>query len=107
MWELNLEVIIVFMKLFKINTPYMMSSSLEIKTLKTKRIIDICRTQNADEYFSGQGAKAYLDNELFLREGVKLSYQEFKAPEYTQNYKGFVPNLSALDYLFNCGGRKD
>jgi hypothetical protein len=40
----------------------------------------------------------------FIREGIEVRFQKFVLPVYPQkNSKEFVPNLSALDYLFNCG----
>ncbi len=103
LWALNMEVIKFFMKIFKINPPYVMSSDMDIRTTKTRRLVDMCKKLNADEYLSGTGAKDYMKENLFRKSGIKLSYQKFKHPEYSQNFEGFISHLSALDYLFNCG----
>ncbi|MFW6129792.1 MAG: WbqC family protein [Atribacterota bacterium] len=99
--DINMETIKFMIKAFDIDTEYVFSSELNIKSQRTQRLIDICKKLGADEYLSGQGAKDYMDQELFNKNGIKLRYQEFKHPEYTQNFDGFIPNLSAIDYLFN------
>ncbi len=103
LFELNMAVIELLLKIFKIDTPYIFSSKLNIKTEKTERLIDICRKLKTDEYLSGQGAKEYIEESKFASEGIKLTYQEFNHPEYKQNFKGFISHLSVIDYLFNCG----
>ena len=30
-------------------------------------------------------------------------YSDFKAREYTQLWGEFLPNMSIIDYIFNCG----
>ena len=35
-----------------------------------------------------------------------MKWHEFHHPEYPQSFGGpFLPNLTALDFLFNCGPR--
>ena len=44
-----------------------------------------------------------MDEPLFAQNGIKLVYQDFKHPEYKQRYEPFVPLMSIVDLLFNCG----
>lgn len=73
---------------------------------KNEMNVNICNHFGADTYLSGQGAKKYNDEELFRENGIKLVYQQFEHPEYPQQHKGFVPNLSVIDLLMNCGPEK-
>jgi hypothetical protein len=68
-------------------------------------VIDICQRLQADNYLSGHGAKVYQSEEKFNAAGLKLTYFDYAAPEYTQCHpkQGFSAGLSALDYLFNMG----
>ena len=93
-----------FLKLiFDIKTPVIFSSELSVKSASTRRIIDLCKKAGGVEYISGAGGKDYLDEELFVKNGIKLSYQNFKYPFYAQAHEGFENNLSALDIILNCG----
>ena len=93
-----------FLKLvFNIKTPMVLSSDFSVKSSSTERLIDLCKAAGGSEYISGAGGKDYLDEELFAKSGIKLSYQNFKYPFYKQVYEGFENNLSALDIVLNCG----
>jgi hypothetical protein len=67
------------------------------------RNLNICRHFGADTYLSGQGARAYNDESSFVSGGIRLTYHRFECPTYPQQHGAFVPNLSILDLLFNCG----
>lgn len=101
--DLNLKINEYLFKAFQINTRIYFESQLDISSTSTERIIQICKKLNADEYLTGQGAKDYLDESLFEKEGIKLSWQEFTHPVYEQAYKGFEPYMSIIDLLFNKG----
>lgn len=90
---------------FGIRTPYVRSSELHIETAREERVIDICVAMNGDEYLSGNGARVYQVPEHFESRGVKLTYLDYKPIEYKQlwNKVGFLPCMSVIDYLFNCG----
>jgi len=66
-------------------------------------LINICKEVDADIYLSGFGGAKYQEEELFEEAGIKLKYYEFKHPVYPQLWQGFVPNMSIIDMLFNCG----
>ena len=70
------------------------SSVLGIGGERSERLVNICR------YF---GASAYLDVGLFERNGIPVEWQRYTHPTYPQLHGEFVPYLSALDLLFNCG----
>lgn len=68
-------------------------------------VYGICKAIGADTYFSGRGASVeYLDREKFAENGVKIVFQDFSHPVYPQiNTQEFIPGISILDMLFNCG----
>lgn len=71
----------------------------------TQRLIDICKHVGADTYLAGAGGQTYMNVAEFERQGIKLIWQEWHPAPYSQVHspENFVPYLSALDLLFNCG----
>jgi hypothetical protein len=50
-----------------------------------------------------RAAGKYLDEDRFKKAGIRLT--DFKPPSlfYPQLWGDFIPNLAALDLVFNCG----
>jgi hypothetical protein len=67
----------------------------------TSKIIHLVRSVGGDAYLSGQGGHGYLDEAQFT--DVRLEYDEFVPTPYPQLFGEFIPNLSAVDAIFNCG----
>ena len=44
---------------------------------KTERLIGLCRAAGAGHYVSGPSAKAYMDEGLFEKEGIEISYIDY------------------------------
>ena len=104
--DLNISINNMICKGFGINTKVVKSSDMDITSLREERVIDICLKLGADEYLSGNGARAYQTEEHFISKGLKLTYLDYKPIEYKQLWNkqcGFLPYMSVLDYIFNCG----
>lgn len=101
--DINIHFILFIAKELEIEVPIIRSSTLGVTSTRTQRLIDICKKVGADTYLSGIGGYYYLDFSLFEEEGIKLIFQNFKHPVYPQLYGEFIPNLSVVDALFNCG----
>lgn len=102
--EMNMALIRYFLQQLNINTPLYRLSQLDLEPgQKSQLIVDICLHFRADTYLSGQGARKYNDETLYAAHGIKLVYQHFTCPTYPQLHGEFVPNLSIVDLLFNCG----
>lgn len=71
---------------------------------KTERLVNLCRQAGAGEYISGPAARGYLDESLFVDQGIRVTWMDYAGyPEYPQLYGAFVHPVSILDLLFNCG----
>jgi hypothetical protein len=103
--DLSLETIQYLKGELKINTPLLRSSELGEPGNKTERLVSICKQLGATQYLSGESARNYISEKDFSDQGIELVYQEYQHPEYPQRYEGFVPFLSTIDLLFNCGDK--
>lgn len=93
-------------ELLEIPTKILLQSELpgEVTGRKNDLVLGLCKLVGADAYLSGNGARKYTDENSFSEAGIKLSYQQFTPPVYPQLHtEEFVPGLSLLDMLFNCG----
>lgn len=101
--QMNRTIIERFCIRFGFSTRLVNASDLEIHTYKEERIIDICTALKADSYLSGIGARAYQEERHFMEHGIKLQYTDYHSFGYSQLFDGFIPDLSVIDYIFNCG----
>jgi hypothetical protein len=79
------------------------SSELPVKGARSERLLNLCSHFKATRYLSGDAAQAYLDTGAFERAGIAVEWQRYPHPVYPQLHGAFVPHLSALDLLLNCG----
>ena len=91
------------MKSLKIKTKLVFSSEFGFKSKSSKKLVDIVKILDGDIYLSGTMGDNYLDVNLFEEKGIVIKYQDFVHPVYRQCYDGFIPNMSAIDALFNVG----
>jgi hypothetical protein len=103
--DLNCATLEMLREAFAIRTPVVRSSTLGVAGAKAELILNICRATGADTLLAGMGgSRGYLDVEAFARAGVRVAWHEFNHPVYPQGGpQPFIPGLSALDLLFNCG----
>lgn len=85
--------------------PIVRSSTLEIRGGRIDRLINICRHFDADTFYEGASGVNYIDPALFRENGIAVKFQDYRHPEYPQLYGDFVPYLSLIDLLFNCGDK--
>ena len=87
----------------KLPVPTIRTSTLGIGGPQSVRLVDLCRHFGATRYLSGDAASDYLDVALFASHGIEVVWQNYQHPVYPQQYGPFVPYLSAIDLLLNCG----
>jgi hypothetical protein len=94
----------LFLDLLEIDTPVVYASDLNVKGTATDRLVNLVHAVGGDAYYSGAYAlETYLDAAALERAGIALRIQEWSAPEYPQLHGTFVPDLSIIDLLMNCG----
>lgn len=81
------------------------SSTMNIQSTASQRILDICIRTGATTYVSGISGPDYLDLPSFTEAGITVELQSFHHPIYPQLFPGFEPQMSAIDAIFALGDR--
>jgi hypothetical protein len=102
--DINYRFIAGLCSLLSITTRISWSMDYQLVDGRTERLVALCRQAGATEYVSGPAARAYIDDSLFERAGIGLSYMDYSGyPEYTQLYPPFDHFVSVLDLLVHTG----
>ena len=76
--EINFHFLRAICKYLDINTKISFSSDYNLLPEgKTERLVDLCEQASATKYFTGSAAKAYMDEELFLAQGIEIEYYDY------------------------------
>jgi hypothetical protein len=104
--DLNIAIIEHCRALLGIDTPLLRSSAMRGNGTKADLLASLCKEVGATEYISPPGSKDYLDeSSAFAEIGVPVRYFRYRHPEYPQLFGDFLPYMSIIDMLFNCGER--
>lgn len=103
MVDFNLRSIELLMDMLDVRLPMVRSSTLGPTGNRNELLIELLRKVGATHYLSGNGARGYMQPEKFKLARIEVVWQEFTHPVYPQQFPKFIPNLSTLDLLFNCG----
>ncbi len=79
------------------------ASELSVEGSGTQLLINITEKLGGTIYLSGYGGGKYQQEDLFKKAGITLQCYDFRHPTYSQLWGDFIPNLSIIDLLFNCG----
>ncbi len=86
-------------------------SEFAVEGSATERLLALCRAVGATRYLTGDAARSYLDVDAFTAAGIAVEWQAYRHPVYPQAGRrarddgepDFVPYMSAVDLLLNCG----
>ena len=103
--EFNLNAIIAILERLKMDCGrIIVGSTLNVRGKATDLLIALVKQVGGKTYLSGGGAAGYQEDDKFAAAGLELRYQDFNHPTYLQRNGGeFVPGLSIIDLLMNCG----
>jgi len=102
--EFNMRFIEKLCVTWSFKTELVRSSSLNVQSASTQRLIDITKNLGGNEYLSGNGAEDYQEISAFEQNGISVSFVSLEYDSYPQvNTDSYVSGLSVLDALFNVG----
>ena len=103
--DLDLALLELLRNALEIRTPMVRSSELGVGGRKSGLMLNLCLATGAKVLLGGMGgSREYLDGAAFERAGVDVRWQQFRHPRYAQcGPQPFIPGLSSIDLLANCG----
>lgn len=102
--KVNYNFIKSICEILGIKTKMMWSDEFNLLEEKTERLVDICKSLGVTDYYSGPAAKAYMNEELFEKENIRVHYFDYSGyPEYEQLHGEFTHAVSIIDLIFNEG----
>ena len=105
--DLNVELIRVILSFLGIDKKVIRSCELPLGNDemlgKNERLIHLMKTVGAKSFYEGASGADFIDVSLFESEGMKVVFQAYDHPIYPQIHGNFIPYMSVLDLLFNCG----
>ncbi|MFC1630139.1 WbqC family protein [Patescibacteria group bacterium] len=103
--ELNEYMLKWFLKELGIKVKYYKASELNFKGYKSDLVLDMSKKLEADLYVFGALGEDYAEKEQFSEQKINIYFQDYKHPLYPQLYGEFLPYMSIIDLLFNCGDK--
>jgi len=107
--ELNINIIKGICDFLEVEVDFYYSSALGVGEFnKNRKIIAILKELSASQYLYAEGAWEYMEKELYIYQDNKIQLLPLKfiQPVYSQLFGEFIPNLSIIDMIFNCGKNK-
>lgn len=103
--QLNIHVVRSLAKILGIETPLHIASEIgNFPEDPDERLIAITKHFGADTYLAGSGGHDYMDMDKYDRNSIKVLFQDYKHPVYSQLFGDFLPYMSVIDLIFNNGG---
>jgi hypothetical protein len=99
----NIALIRAMVSWFNLNCRLVFASELDVEGHGDQRLIGLVKAVGGTTYLSGYGGRKYQIDAGFSDQGLECRYYDFSPPTYRQLWGEFIPGLSVVDALFNCG----
>lgn len=101
--DLNEYILKIFLKELNIKINFLKASDHDFAGKGSGLVLDMCKKLKADYYIFGEQGKNYANEKEFQKNEIKIFFQKYNHPKYTQLHGKFISNLSIIDLLFNEG----
>jgi hypothetical protein len=83
------------------------SSEFSLDLSSNELLCSVTKEVGGDTYMCGGGSDGYQDEQIFEDSGIRLEYQNFQHPVYSQRgSESFTSGLSIIDAVMNLGWEK-
>ena len=101
--DFNLNAIKKLNDMLGIEVEMICASDLKPEGHSNEVLVSIMKKLGQKRYLSGTGARDYFDENVYRENSIDVIWQEFEHPVYRQQFGEFIPYLSIIDMLLNCG----
>lgn len=101
--DINSEILKFLLREIGIKVKVLYGHDLNLKGAKSDLVLDMCKKLKVDVYIFGSLGRDYAEVEKFESKGIKIHFQDYRHPIYSQQFGNFISHLSVLDLLFNHG----
>jgi len=102
--ELNAHLFQYLRAALGVDTQVFSASQLSVNGSATERLVSLVKAVGGTRYYTGAFAlETYLEPERFADAGIGVEIQNWQSPRYPQLHGDYLPDLSILDLLMNCG----
>ena len=101
--ELNICITNFLLNELNIKPAIFYDTDFKFSAHKTDLLVQMCKELDCNFFLSNKGSVAYVEIEKFNKNNIDHMYMDWICPKYPQLFGDFIPNLSILDMLFNCG----
>lgn len=105
LWDVDHQLLLALLDALDLRIHLVISSEAGFSGRKSDLVLDHAVRLKADICVLGTNGRSYIIEDDFIRAGVSLYFQNYQHPVYSQRFGNFVPHLSVLDLLMNCGPR--
>ncbi|CEF48505.1 unnamed protein product [uncultured bacterium] len=86
-----------------IQTPCLPSSQLAVSGARNQKLVNLCHAVDGTHFIVKPGTEDYHPPEDFAPHGIAFRLFRSTPLRYPQPHGDFLPGLSALDFVLNCG----
>ena len=101
--DLNIDLILEIKDFLEIQTEINYSSDFPSNLKKTEKLVFLLKKVKASTYLANNKSQNYIDEQKFKIEKIKLKYQNFSHPIYSQGKNPYMPYLSIIDCIAYYG----
>ena len=101
--DLVFEMTKTFLEILGLNVKLIRSTDLPIDQPKNEGIFQMMEALEANKIVFGAHGRDYVLLEEYRAKNLKFYFQDYQHPVYPQAYGEFLPCMSILDLIFNCG----
>lgn len=101
--DLNRSLIEAICEKLQLKCDFKLSSRLYGEIISADQLADLVKVVKGNTLLAEETDRRFLKGSLFSGSNIRLTFHKFHHPVYNQQRDTFIPGLSIVDALFNCG----